>query len=85
MDYLNRSCRNILIAKYKLGLFSDPYRGLNDARQSEIMSDEHKSIALHIADRLNQPIAAIGAALHKIHLQESPNNAAVIYAEAALV
>ena len=44
-----------------------------------------ENIALHIADRLNQPIAAIGAALHKIHLQESPNNAAVIYAEAALV
>ena len=50
MDYLNRSCRNILMSKYKLGLFSDPYRGLNDARQSEIMSDEHKSIALHIAE-----------------------------------
>ena len=44
-----------------------------------------ENIALHISDRLNQPIAAIGAALHKIHLQESPNNAAVIYAEAALV
>ncbi|WP_461555502.1 6-carboxytetrahydropterin synthase [Synechococcus sp.] len=44
-----------------------------------------ENIALHIADRLNQPIATIGAALHKIHLQESPNNAAVIYAEAALV
>jgi beta-glucosidase len=50
MEYLNRSCRNILMAKYKLGLFSDPYRGLNDARQAEIMSDEHKSIALHIAE-----------------------------------
>ncbi len=44
-----------------------------------------ENIALHISDRLNQPIATIGAALHKIHLQESPNNAAVIYAEAALV
>ena len=44
-----------------------------------------ENIALHIADRLNQPIATIGAALHKIHVQESPNNAAVIYAEAALV
>lgn len=50
MEYLNRSCRNILMAKYKLGLFSDPYRGLNDARQTEMMSDEHKSIALHIAE-----------------------------------
>ena len=44
-----------------------------------------ENIALHIADRLNQPIASIGAARHKIHLQESPNNAAVIYAEAELV
>ena len=44
-----------------------------------------ENIALHIADRLNQPVAAIGASLHKINLQESPNNAAVIYAEAALV
>lgn len=44
-----------------------------------------ENIALHIADRLNQPVAAIGATLHKINLQESPNNAAVIYAEAALV
>lgn len=44
-----------------------------------------ENIALHIADRLNQPVAAIGAFLHKINLQESPNNAAVIYAEAALV
>jgi 6-pyruvoyltetrahydropterin/6-carboxytetrahydropterin synthase len=44
-----------------------------------------ENIALHIADRLNQPVAEIGAALHKIRLQESPNNAAEIYAETALV
>ncbi len=40
-----------------------------------------ENIALHIADRLTNPISAIGASLHKIRLQESPNNAAEVYAE----
>ncbi len=40
-----------------------------------------ENIALHIADRLSKPIKAIGANLHKIRLQESPNNAAEVYAE----
>jgi len=40
-----------------------------------------ENIALHIADILKNPIQSIGANLHKIHLQESPNNAALIYAE----
>ena len=40
-----------------------------------------ENIALHIADRLASPIKAIGANLHKIRLQESPNNAAEVYAE----
>ncbi|BEV35201.1 6-carboxytetrahydropterin synthase [Synechococcus sp. M16CYN] len=40
-----------------------------------------ENIALHIADRLSNPIAAIGAHLYKVRLQESPNNAAEVYAE----
>jgi 6-pyruvoyltetrahydropterin/6-carboxytetrahydropterin synthase len=40
-----------------------------------------ENIALHIADRLSTPIKAIGAHLHKVRLQESPNNAAEVYAE----
>lgn len=40
-----------------------------------------ENIALHIADRLSGPIRAIGAHLHKVRLQESPNNAAEVYAE----
>jgi 6-pyruvoyltetrahydropterin/6-carboxytetrahydropterin synthase len=40
-----------------------------------------ENIALHIADRLSTPIRAIGATLHKVRLQESPNNAAEVYAE----
>ncbi len=40
-----------------------------------------ENIALHIADRLDGPIKNIGSNLHKIKLQESPNNAAEIYVE----
>lgn len=42
-----------------------------------------ENIALHIADLLAQPIAALGARLHKVRLQESPNNAAEVFAETA--
>jgi len=41
-----------------------------------------ENIALHIADRLREPIAASGAHLHRVRLQESPNNAAEVFAEA---
>jgi 6-pyruvoyltetrahydropterin/6-carboxytetrahydropterin synthase len=41
-----------------------------------------ENIALHIADLLREPIRSIGAHLHRIRLQESPNNAAEVYAEA---
>jgi 6-pyruvoyltetrahydropterin/6-carboxytetrahydropterin synthase len=40
-----------------------------------------ENIALHIADRLKAPIGALGAQLHKVRLQESPNNAAEVFAE----
>jgi 6-pyruvoyltetrahydropterin/6-carboxytetrahydropterin synthase len=42
-----------------------------------------ENIALHIADLLNTPIASLGARLHKVRLQESPNNAAEVFAETA--
>jgi 6-pyruvoyltetrahydropterin/6-carboxytetrahydropterin synthase len=42
-----------------------------------------ENIALHIADLLNAPIAALGARLHKVRLQESPNNASEVFAETA--
>ena len=42
-----------------------------------------ENIALHIADLLAAPIAATGARLHKVRLQESPNNAAEVFAETA--
>ena len=40
-----------------------------------------ENIALHIADLLGAPIAGLGASLHKVRLQESPNNAAEVFAE----
>jgi 6-pyruvoyltetrahydropterin/6-carboxytetrahydropterin synthase len=40
-----------------------------------------ENIALHIADLLSAPIAASGARLHRVRLQESPNNAAEVFAE----
>jgi 6-pyruvoyltetrahydropterin/6-carboxytetrahydropterin synthase len=40
-----------------------------------------ENIALHIADLLSAPVAELGATLHKIRLQESPNNAAEVFAE----
>lgn len=40
-----------------------------------------ENIALHIADRLQGPIAASGAHLHRVRVQESPNNAAEVFAE----
>ena len=43
-----------------------------------------ENIALYIADVLNKPIQTIGANLHKIRLQESPNNAAEIYVEQSI-
>ncbi len=40
-----------------------------------------ENIALNISDRLQGPIAELGVNLHKIKLQESPNNSAEVYAE----
>ena len=43
-----------------------------------------ENIALYISDILKKPINDIGANLHKIRLQESPNNAAEIYVDQKL-
>ena len=42
-----------------------------------------ENIALYISDILTSPIQSIGGQLHKIKLQESPNNAAEVYTETA--
>jgi beta-glucosidase len=47
---IDQACRRVLEAKYKLGLFSDPYRRMNDERaQKEILSDAHRAFAREIA------------------------------------
>lgn len=42
-----------------------------------------ENIALHIVDLLMAPVASLGARLHKVRLQESPNNASEVFAETA--
>ena len=44
------ACQRILNTKYRLGLFSDPYRGLNDAAPARVhLSNEHRAIAYQAA------------------------------------
>ena len=61
--YINQACRRVLEAKYKLGLFDDPYRYVsNDRAAKEIMS----------ADKLE---LAKEAALESMVLLKNENNA----------
>ncbi|HVY74183.1 MAG TPA: beta-glucosidase BglX, partial [Puia sp.] len=47
---IDQACRRILEAKYKLGLFKDPYHRMNTERAAkEILSDEHRRFAREIA------------------------------------
>jgi beta-glucosidase len=49
---IDDACRRILEAKYKLGLFDDPYRYCNDQRaKTELMSDGNLQAAREIAAR----------------------------------
>lgn len=46
------ACRRILEAKYKLGLFADPYKYCDFERaKSDIYTDEHKAVAREIASK----------------------------------
>lgn len=47
---IDAACRRILTAKFKLGLFDDPYRYCDVERATrEIFSDEHRKVAREIA------------------------------------
>lgn len=49
---INQACRRILEAKYKLGLFADPYRGCTEERASkEILTPENRKAAREIAEQ----------------------------------
>jgi len=47
---IDRACRRILEAKYKLGLFEDPFRYLNQERyESKVYTDENRAFAREVA------------------------------------
>jgi beta-glucosidase len=49
---IQRACKRILEAKYKLGLFSDPYHGCNEQRaEREILTSENRKFARDMAER----------------------------------
>ena len=50
IEDIDKACRRILEAKYKLGLFEDPYRYLDAKRaKKEIYTDEHRAAARQLA------------------------------------
>lgn len=50
LDQINKACRSILVAKYKLGLFDDPYRYCDESRaKTEIFSMANRKEARAIA------------------------------------
>ncbi|MEZ0297206.1 MAG: beta-glucosidase BglX [Candidatus Methylacidiphilales bacterium] len=52
VEEIDRACRGILEAKYKLGLFEDPYRYIDAARaDKEVLSESKKSDARYFATR----------------------------------
>ena len=50
LAYVNRACRNILMSKYRLGLFDDPYRGMKDDNSDIILSKENQKWAQKSAE-----------------------------------
>ena len=51
-DVINQACRRILEAKYKLGLFADPYRGCTPERAgAEILTPANRKAAREITEQ----------------------------------
>jgi beta-glucosidase len=48
---IDTACRRVLEAKYKLGLFTDPYRYMNPARSKDLLTPENLKTARDIASR----------------------------------
>jgi beta-glucosidase len=52
MDQINLACRRVLEAKYKLGLFEDPFRYLDEKRSvKDVLTPEHLQAARETAAR----------------------------------
>ena len=50
LEDIDRACRNVLVIKYKLGLFDDPFRYCDPERQRKnTLTDEHLSLAREAA------------------------------------
>ncbi|NWJ51691.1 MAG: beta-glucosidase BglX [Bacteroidetes bacterium] len=50
VSYINQACKRVLEAKYKLGLFDDPYRGVSNERAAkEIMSADKLALSKEAA------------------------------------
>lgn len=50
LSQIDAACRNILVAKYKLGLFDHPYKTIDEARaKSTILSSENRAFARTVA------------------------------------
>ena len=50
MEEIDRACRRVLEAKYKLGLFADPYRYCDKSRRTtDIYTPEHRQAARNLA------------------------------------
>lgn len=51
-DEINMACRRVLEAKYKLGLFDDPYRYIDESRpEKEILTKENRKASRDVAAR----------------------------------
>lgn len=52
IDDINLACKRVLEAKYKLGLFDDPYRYINEQRaKTEVLTPANRQTAREIAQR----------------------------------
>lgn len=49
METIDRACRNVLEAKYKLGLFENPYKHLDKSLAERIFTDESRAIARKVS------------------------------------
>jgi beta-glucosidase len=75
MAEIDRACRRVLEAKYRLGLFKDPYTYTkNKERQKEVLSPAHLSIAQQLAD---ESIVLLKNEQHTLPLRESGKIAVV--------
>lgn len=49
METIDRACRNVLEAKYKLGLFENPYKHLDKSLSGRVYTDESRAVARKVA------------------------------------